>query len=75
VYGSTKHTSQRYASCSVGRGPRGRAHARFVDSAATASPPDLRDRIALLEREGEFVRISADVDLHLEITEIVDRAG
>jgi 4-hydroxy-3-polyprenylbenzoate decarboxylase len=34
---------------------------------------DLRDWIALLEREGELVRISAEVDPHLEITEIVDR--
>jgi len=37
------------------------------------SPHDLRDWIALLEREGELVRISAEVDPHLEITEIVDR--
>src|SRR5947207_15426608 len=34
---------------------------------------DLRDWIALLEREGELVRVSAEVDPHLEITEIVDR--
>jgi 4-hydroxy-3-polyprenylbenzoate decarboxylase len=34
---------------------------------------DLRDWIALLEREGELVRISTEVDPHLEITEIVDR--
>jgi 4-hydroxy-3-polyprenylbenzoate decarboxylase len=34
---------------------------------------DLRDWIALLEREGELVRISAEVDPYLEITEIVDR--
>ena len=34
---------------------------------------DLRDWIALLEREGELVRIPAEVDPHLEITEIVDR--
>jgi 4-hydroxy-3-polyprenylbenzoate decarboxylase len=38
-----------------------------------APPGDLRDWIALLEREGELVRISAEVDPHLEITEIVDR--
>jgi 4-hydroxy-3-polyprenylbenzoate decarboxylase len=38
-----------------------------------ASPRDLRDWIALLEREGELVRIDAEVDPHLEITEIVDR--
>src|SRR6476469_598205 len=37
------------------------------------SPHDLRDWIALLEREGELVRIDAEVDPHLEITEIVDR--
>jgi 4-hydroxy-3-polyprenylbenzoate decarboxylase len=38
------------------------------------SPPsDLRDWIALLEREGELVRIGAEVDPYLEVTEIVDR--
>src|SRR5436305_672514 len=34
---------------------------------------NLRDWIALLEREGELVRVSAEVDPDLEITEIVDR--
>jgi 4-hydroxy-3-polyprenylbenzoate decarboxylase len=34
---------------------------------------DLRDWIALLEREGELVRVSAEVDPDLEITEIIDR--
>src|SRR6266550_7334879 len=34
---------------------------------------DLREWIALLEREGELVRISTEVDPHLEITEITDR--
>jgi 4-hydroxy-3-polyprenylbenzoate decarboxylase len=34
---------------------------------------DLRDWIALLEREGELVRVSAEADPELEITEIVDR--
>src|SRR3954470_10176985 len=38
-----------------------------------ALPRDLRDWIALLEREGELVRVSAEVDPDLEITEIVDR--
>jgi 4-hydroxy-3-polyprenylbenzoate decarboxylase len=38
-----------------------------------ATPADLRDWIALLEREGELVRVSAEVDPHLEVTEIVDR--
>jgi 4-hydroxy-3-polyprenylbenzoate decarboxylase len=38
-----------------------------------APPRDLRDWIALLEREGELVRVGAEVDPHLEITEIVDR--
>jgi 4-hydroxy-3-polyprenylbenzoate decarboxylase len=38
-----------------------------------APPADLREWIALLEREGELVRVSADVDPHLEVTEIVDR--
>src|SRR2546421_2258367 len=34
---------------------------------------NLRDWIALLEREGELVRVTAEVDPDLEITEIVDR--
>src|SRR5919107_3383164 len=38
-----------------------------------ANPGDLRDWIALLERAGELVRIDAEVDPDLEITEIVDR--
>src|SRR2546426_197472 len=38
-----------------------------------APPRDLRDWIALLEREGELVRIAAEVDPELEITEITDR--
>jgi 4-hydroxy-3-polyprenylbenzoate decarboxylase len=38
-----------------------------------ALPRDLRDWIALLEREGELVRIAVEVDPYLEITEIVDR--
>src|SRR5262245_12232773 len=36
-------------------------------------PRDLREWIALLEREGELVRIDAEVDPNLEITEITDR--
>jgi 4-hydroxy-3-polyprenylbenzoate decarboxylase len=38
-----------------------------------APPVDLREWIALLEREGELVRIAAEVDPDLEITEITDR--
>src|ERR671933_1107914 len=38
-----------------------------------APPRDLREWIALLEREGELVRVAAEVDPDLEITEIVDR--
>ena len=34
---------------------------------------DLREWIALLEREGELVRVGVEVDPHLEVTEIVDR--
>jgi 4-hydroxy-3-polyprenylbenzoate decarboxylase len=34
---------------------------------------DLRDWVAFLEREGELVRVAAEVDPHLEITEITDR--
>ncbi|HEY2326591.1 MAG TPA: menaquinone biosynthesis decarboxylase [Gaiellaceae bacterium] len=34
---------------------------------------DLRDWISLLEKEGELVRVSAEVDPHLEVTEIVAR--
>src|SRR5437762_10480321 len=38
-----------------------------------APPADLREWIRLLEREGELVRVAAEVDPRLEITEIVDR--
>src|SRR6185503_20963602 len=38
-----------------------------------APAKDLREWIALLEREGELVRVGAEVDPDLEITEIVDR--
>src|SRR5919198_3173079 len=38
-----------------------------------ASPGDLREWIARLERERELVRITAEVDADLEITEITDR--
>ncbi len=38
-----------------------------------APPGSFRDWLALLEREGELVRVAAEVDPHLEITEIVDR--
>jgi 4-hydroxy-3-polyprenylbenzoate decarboxylase len=38
-----------------------------------ALPRDLREWIGLLEREGELVRVRAEVDPDLEITEIVDR--
>src|SRR5438034_4812130 len=34
---------------------------------------DLREWISLLEREGELVRVAAEVDPDLEITEIGDR--
>jgi 4-hydroxy-3-polyprenylbenzoate decarboxylase len=37
------------------------------------APADLREWIALLEREGELVRVTAEVDPQLEVTEIVDR--
>ncbi len=36
-------------------------------------PADLREWIALLEREGELLHIEAEVDPYLEVTEIVDR--
>src|SRR5215510_12245519 len=38
-----------------------------------APPRDLREWLARLEREGELVRVSAEVDPDLEITEINDR--
>src|SRR5919204_6356999 len=38
-----------------------------------APPQDLRAWIKLLEREGELVRIGAEVDPHLEISEVTDR--
>ncbi len=66
-----------------GNGPRRRTQHRRHRGAASLDRPsvdssemptrDLREWIALLEREGELVRISAEVDPHLEITEIVDR--
>jgi 4-hydroxy-3-polyprenylbenzoate decarboxylase len=34
---------------------------------------DLREWVALLEREGELIRVAAEVDPRLEVTEIVDR--
>jgi len=40
---------------------------------AMAPPSDLREWVALLEREGELVRVDAEVDPDLEATEIVDR--
>ena len=41
--------------------------------ALMALPSDLREWIRLLEDEGELVRVAAEVDPDLEITEIVDR--
>src|SRR6476469_7323827 len=38
-----------------------------------APSADLRDWIARLEREGELVRVAAEVDPEREITEVVDR--
>jgi 4-hydroxy-3-polyprenylbenzoate decarboxylase len=38
-----------------------------------APPADLRDWIERLERQGELVRVTAEVDPELEITEITDR--
>src|SRR5438046_9823095 len=38
-----------------------------------APPSDLRAWIALLERDGELVRVTTEVDPHLEVTEINDR--
>ncbi len=38
-----------------------------------APASDLREWVALLEREGELVRVRAEVDPDLEITEITDR--
>src|SRR5439155_13593937 len=38
-----------------------------------APPTDLRAWVSLLEHEGELVRVSAQVDPELEITEITDR--
>jgi 4-hydroxy-3-polyprenylbenzoate decarboxylase len=38
-----------------------------------AAPADLREWIALLERERELVRVRVEVDARLEVTEIVER--
>ncbi len=46
---------------------------RSLDSTYMAPAAGLREWIALLEREGELVRISAEADPDLEITEITDR--
>src|ERR1700694_3243760 len=40
-----------------------------------APPTDLRDWIALLEREGELGRVQTEGDPHLEGTAIVDRTA
>ena len=50
-----------------------RADALRSASTRTRDARDLRDWIALLEREGELVRVTAEVDPDLEVTEIVDR--
>src|SRR5690242_706891 len=55
-----------------GRG-RSAARRRLPRLSLMAPPADLREWIALLEREGELVRIGAEVDPDLEVTEIVDR--
>src|SRR3977135_575479 len=49
------------------------AHPGLLNTAAMAIARDLREWIALLEREGELVRVATEVDPHLEVTEIVDR--
>ena len=59
-------------------GHRRDARRRAQRQAYSAAPSkmsfrDLREWIALLEREGELVRVGAEVDPHLEVTEIVDR--
>src|SRR5205814_9742649 len=54
------------------RGAQGRAPA-VLTGTPLATPRDLRAWIALLERENELIRVEAEVDPHLEITEIVDR--
>ena len=55
---------------SAGGGTGARGLHRLI---AMTAAGDLRDWIALLEREGELVRVAAEVDPHLEITEITDR--
>jgi 4-hydroxy-3-polyprenylbenzoate decarboxylase len=44
------------------------------ETGGVAPPLDLREWIALLEREGELTRVAAEVNPELEITEIADRA-
>src|SRR4029077_12130459 len=55
--------------------PRERAPSRTQAPAAPVLMPvaDLRDWIALLEREDELVRVEAELDPYLEVTEIVTR--
>ncbi len=61
--------------------PAARARGASRPAVRACTPPtrldrvvkDLREWIALLEREGELVRVGAEVDPQLEVTEIVDR--
>jgi 4-hydroxy-3-polyprenylbenzoate decarboxylase len=55
-------------------GGRNVSRGRLPRLASVKPPLDLREWIALLEREGELTRVAAEVDPELEITEIADRA-
>src|SRR5262249_8618638 len=52
------------------RGPPPRTQPRILSAMPALN---LRERVALLEREGELVRVAAEVAPYLEVTEIVDR--
>ena len=60
-------------SCLPGRISKQPQATRIGQTADVASYPDLRDFVARLDREHELRRIKAEVDPHLEVSEIVER--
>src|SRR5690554_7073245 len=75
---SSQRFDARSRRATPGTGRRGGAAcyaAPFVVSATGIGMKyrDLRDFIATLEEQGELVRVTAEVDPYLEITEICDR--
>src|SRR5581483_662452 len=81
AHGSRTGSATSCSNCPSSAGCSGRIETGSTSSSessgsrlAPMSPPaDLRDWIRLLEREGELVRVGAEVDPDLELTEVVDR--